>query len=67
MACASPRVARHYNAASFGPDGMLYVAGAFRHLGYNHSAERYDAVADAWESLPDVSTELEFTAGAFLL
>jgi hypothetical protein len=65
-ACASPGSARHYNAAGFGPDGLLYVAGTFRHSGYEHQCERYDYRTNRWEELPALAPTLQFTSGAFL-
>ena len=63
---ASCPTARHYNAAAFGPDGRLYVSGAFRHEGQLDVVERYDPVADRWESLPSVGEVVKFSAGTFL-
>jgi len=61
---------RHYSAAAFGPDGYLYVAGAFRHTGYLRVVERYDARVDkwdnTWERLPEMEVPILFCAGAFL-
>lgn len=59
-------VGRHYNAAAFGPDGRLYVAGTFRHAGQLDVVERYDPRANAWEELPPMGAPLCFSAGAFL-
>ena len=57
---------RHYNAAAFGPDGLLYVAGAFRHDGQLDVVERYDPRADRWESLPNMARPITFSTGTFL-
>mmetsp|Transcript_159562 Transcript_159562/g.507953 ORF Transcript_159562/g.507953 Transcript_159562/m.507953 type:complete len:271 (+) Transcript_159562:303-1115(+) len=61
---------RHYNAAAFGPDGYLYVAGAFRHTGYLRVVERYDARVDkwdnTWEKLPEMEVPILFCSGAFI-
>lgn len=63
---ATLRVGRHYNAAAFGPDGRLYVAGAFRHEGQLDVVERYDPRLDSWEDLPSVGGPVQFSAGAFI-
>ena len=67
---AALRLGRHYNAASFGPDGCLYVAGAFRHSGQLDACERWDPRLDRWEELPAMSTgdgaPLQFSAGAWV-
>lgn len=60
------RVGRHYNAAAFGPDGRLYVAGTFRHTGQLDVVERYDPRMDMWEDLPDMCSPVQFSAGTFL-
>jgi len=60
-------VGRHYNAAAFGPDGCLYVAGTFRHSGQLDVVERYDPRANAWEGLRQIGAAVHFSAGAFLL
>lgn len=57
---------RHYNSAAFGPDGLLYVAGAFRHDGQLDVVERYDPRSNAWEDLPNIGRHVEFSAGTFL-
>eukprot|EP00928_Gymnodinium_smaydae_P083106 TRINITY_DN66369_c0_g1_i1.p1 TRINITY_DN66369_c0_g1~~TRINITY_DN66369_c0_g1_i1.p1 ORF type:complete len:380 (-),score=29.77 TRINITY_DN66369_c0_g1_i1:191-1330(-) len=63
---ASLRVARHYNAAAFGPDGRLYVAGTYEHTGQLAVVERYDIRADQWETLADMPRPVQFSAGVFL-
>lgn len=60
------RFGRHYNAAAFGPDGRLYVAGAFRHCGQLQVVERYDPRVDRWETLPGVGVPIQFSAGTFI-
>ena len=57
---------RHYNAAAFGPDGLLYVSGAFRHEGQLDVVERYDPRTDRWESLAPIGEVVNFSAGTFL-
>ena len=61
-----PTIDRHYNAAAFGPDGRLYVSGAFRHTGQLDAVEAYDVRADRWETLPEIGVVVQFSAGAFL-
>lgn len=56
---------RHYNAAAFGPDGFLYVSGAFRHSGQLDVVERYDPRVDRWEKLADIGSVVKFSAGVF--
>ena len=63
---AQPRWRRHYNAAAFGPDGLLYAAGAFRHSGQLDVAECYDPIADRWRTLPPMGVPLLFGSGAWL-
>ena len=60
-------VGRHYNACAFGPDGLLYASGAFRHepLGQLDAVERYDPRADKWEPLATIGFVINFSAGAF--
>ena len=58
--------ARHYNAAAFGPDGYLYVAGAFRHEGQLDAVERYDPRANKWEQLSQIGFVVKFSAGTFV-
>eukprot|EP00927_Polykrikos_kofoidii_P067129 TRINITY_DN62645_c0_g1_i1.p1 TRINITY_DN62645_c0_g1~~TRINITY_DN62645_c0_g1_i1.p1 ORF type:complete len:429 (-),score=57.32 TRINITY_DN62645_c0_g1_i1:40-1245(-) len=60
------RYGRHYNAAAFGPDGCLYVAGTFRHTGQLDVVERYDPRADRWEGLPRIGVPIQFCAGTFV-
>ena len=57
---------RHYNAAAFGPDGCLYVSGAFRHTGQLDVVERYHPRLDRWEELPQIGETITFSAGAFV-
>lgn len=57
---------RHYNAAAFGPDGLLYVSGTFRHTGQLDVVERYDPRIDRWEELAPIGTVVNFSAGTFL-
>ena len=61
------RIGRHYNACAFGPDGRLYVSGAFRHDGQLDHVEVYDPRADRWEDLPSIGVVVHFSAGAFIL
>ena len=56
-------VGRHYNACAFGPDGCLYVSGAFRHDGQLDAVERYDPRMDQWEELPQIGEVVTFSAG----
>ncbi|CAK0802979.1 unnamed protein product [Prorocentrum cordatum] len=60
------RWGRHYNAAAFGPDGLLYVSGAFRHTGQLDVVERYDPRIDRWEELSPIGTVVNFSAGTFV-
>ena len=66
MSLARLHVGRHYNACAFGPDGLLYVAGAFRHTGQLADAEVYDPRADRWRVLPKMPLAVQFGAGAWL-
>mmetsp|Transcript_159563 Transcript_159563/g.507963 ORF Transcript_159563/g.507963 Transcript_159563/m.507963 type:complete len:125 (+) Transcript_159563:625-999(+) len=70
LATLNAHALRHYNAAAFGPDGYLYVAGAFRHTGYLRVVERYDARVDkwdnTWEKLPEMEVPILFCSGAFI-
>ena len=63
---ASCKVGRHYNAAAFGPDGMLYASGAFRHDGQLDVVERYDPRADRWEMLSQIGFTVKFSSGAWV-
>ena len=63
---AQLHVGRHYNAAAFGPDGLLYVSGSFRHVGQLDVVERYDPRADRWELLSQVGTVIKFGTGVFV-
>lgn len=63
---ARMRFGRHYNAAAFGPDGCLYVAGAFRHCGQLQVVERYEPRANKWETLPGLGVPVQFSAGTFV-
>eukprot|EP00929_Paragymnodinium_shiwhaense_P037660 TRINITY_DN20024_c0_g1_i1.p1 TRINITY_DN20024_c0_g1~~TRINITY_DN20024_c0_g1_i1.p1 ORF type:complete len:386 (-),score=33.14 TRINITY_DN20024_c0_g1_i1:134-1291(-) len=60
------RFGRHYNAAAFGPDGCLYVAGAFRHCGQLQVVERYEPRVDRWETLTGLGVPVQFSAGTFI-
>lgn len=60
------QLGRHYNAAAFGPDGLLYVSGTFRHDGQLDVVERYDPRADQWEELDPVGAVVKFSAGVFV-
>lgn len=62
---AQSHVGRHYNACAFGPDGMLYVSGAFRHDGQLDAVERYDLRADKWQRLAGIEFVVKFSSGAF--
>ena len=64
-ALAPAPTARHYNAAAWGPDGWLYVSGAFRHDGQLDVLERYEPRADKWEALSTIGFVVKFSAGAF--
>lgn len=63
---AQCRWGRHYNAAAFGPDGWLYVSGAFRHEGQLDVVERYDPRADKWQPLGPIGFTVKFSAGTFV-
>ena len=63
---AKCKVGRHYNACAFGPDGRLYVSGAFRHEGQLDSVEVYDPRAGRWDNLGRCGVVVHFSAGAFL-
>ena len=65
-ALARCRVGRHYNAAGFSPEGLLLVAGAFRHDGQLLDVEAYDCRADKWQTLPSMPTPLQFGGGAWV-
>jgi len=55
---------RHAFAASFAPDGKLYVAGGFEYVGTPlRSAECYEPVADKWRQLPELGASMEFCSG----
>ena len=64
---AKCKVGHHYNACAFGPDGRLYVSGAFRlHEGQLDSVEVYDPRAGRWDNLGRCVVVVHFSAGAFL-
>lgn len=65
-ALARCRVGRHYNAAGFSPEGLLLVAGAFRHGGQLLDVEAYDPRADKWQTLPSLPMPLQFGGGAWV-
>ena len=53
-------------AAAFGPDGLLYAFGSFRHSGQLREAEAYDPRMDRWVDLPPLPVVVEFCAGAWV-
>ena len=63
---APMRIGRHYNAAAFGPDGWLYVSGAFRQEGQLDSCERYDPRANRWEDFVSIGMPVTFSSGTFV-
>ena len=65
LSAARLKWGRHYNAAAFGPDGCLYVSGAYRHSGQLDVVERYDPRKGGWETLPGIGVAVNFSAGAF--